>query len=129
MKLLGDHVGIMFHLRIQRKDGDRTVCRFFIRVTGANLPVFRSLENAHFGADFYAVFRDGFTHLHETCTKGHRWCKNGDAALSSSLFIGIQKKSSLTGAAHGCFGSHRGGESSTSEAGLKKRLQVLLTAR
>ena len=46
MKLLGDHLRIMFHLRMQRKDGDRNVCRFFIRVTGANLPVFRSLENA-----------------------------------------------------------------------------------
>ena len=28
----------------------------------------------------------------KTCTKGHRWCKNGDAALSSLLFICIQKK-------------------------------------
>ena len=69
IKLLGDHLRIMFHLRMQRKDGDRNVCRFFIRVTGANLPVFRSLENAHFGADFYAVFRDDFTHLHENLHK------------------------------------------------------------
>ena len=69
MKLLGDHLRIMFHLRMQRKDGDRNVCRFFIRVTGANLPVFQSLENAHFGADFYAVFRDDFTHLHENLHK------------------------------------------------------------
>jgi hypothetical protein len=45
MKLLGDHLCIMFHLRMQRKDGDRNVCRFFIRVTGANLAVFQSLEN------------------------------------------------------------------------------------
>jgi len=69
MKLLGDHVGIIFHLRMQRKDGDRTVCRFFIRVTGANLPVFQSLENAHFGADFYAVFHDDFTDLNENLQK------------------------------------------------------------
>ena len=68
-KLLGDHLCIMFHLRMQRKYGDRTICRFFIRVTGANLPVFQSLENAHFGADFYAVFRDDFTHLHENLHK------------------------------------------------------------
>ena len=59
MKLLGDHVGIIFHLRMQRKDGDRTVCRFFIRVTSANLPVFQSLENAHFGACRTPVL-DGF---------------------------------------------------------------------
>ena len=62
----------------------------------------------------------------KTCRKGHRWSKKGDAALSSSLFIRIQKNSSLTGAKHACFGSQRGGESSTSEAGLKKRLYVLL---
>ena len=131
------------------------------------MAVFQSLENAHFGADCYAVFRDDFTDLHEnlqkrsslvrewrrrfefvafhlhskkfqpdrcrtwlffshwktlilepismpcsvttspismkTCTKGHRWCKNGDAGFSSSLIICIQKKSSLTGAEHGCF--------------------------
>jgi hypothetical protein len=60
----------------------------------------------------------------KTCRKGHRWSKKGDAALSSSLFIRIQKFSSLTGAKHACFGSQRGGESSTSEAGLKKRLYV-----
>ena len=35
------------------------------------------------------------------------------------------KNSSLTGTKHACFGSQRGGESSTSEAGLKKRLYVL----
>ena len=66
----------------------------------------------------------------KTCRKGHLWCENGDAALSSSLFICIQKNSSLTGAEHGYFGSHRGGESSTSaEASPKKRQQVLPTAR
>ncbi len=69
MKLQGDHSSIMFHLRMQRKDGDRNVCRFFIRVTGANLPVFQSLENAHFGADFYAVFHDDFTDLNENLQK------------------------------------------------------------
>ena len=69
MKLLGDHLCIMFHLRMQRKEGDRNVCRCFIRVTGANLPVFQSLENAHFGADFYAVFHDDFTNLHENLHK------------------------------------------------------------
>jgi hypothetical protein len=42
MKLLGDHLCIMFHLRMQRKYGDRTICRFFIRVTGANSPVFEA---------------------------------------------------------------------------------------
>ena len=42
MKLLGDHLCIMFHLRMQRKYGDRTFCRFFIRVTGANSPVFEA---------------------------------------------------------------------------------------
>ncbi len=41
----------------------------------------------------------------KTCRKGHRWCKHGDAALSFSLFIRIQKSSSLTGAKHGCFSS------------------------
>ena len=45
MKLLSNHLCIMFHLRMQRKDGDRNVCRFFIRVTGAKLAVFQSLEN------------------------------------------------------------------------------------
>jgi hypothetical protein len=69
MKLLSDHLCIMVHLRMQRKDGDRNVCRFFIRVIGANLPVFQSLENAHFGADFYAVFHDDFTDLNENLQK------------------------------------------------------------
>jgi hypothetical protein len=64
------------------------------------MPVFQSLENAHVGGAFYAVLRDDCTDPPETCRKGHRWCKNGDAALSSSLFICIQKKSSLTGAKH-----------------------------
>ena len=59
MKLQGDHSSIMFHLRMQRKDGDRTVCRFFIRVTSANLPVFQSLENAHFDTCRTPVL-DGF---------------------------------------------------------------------
>jgi hypothetical protein len=69
MKLLGDHLSTMFYLRMQRKYGDRNVCRFFIRVTGADLPVFQSLENAHFGGAFYAVFRDDFTDLHENLQK------------------------------------------------------------
>ena len=34
-----------------------------------NIAVFQSLENAHFGADFYAVFRDDFTDLHENLQK------------------------------------------------------------
>ena len=33
------------------------------------MAVFQSLENAHFGADFYAVFRDDFTDLHENLQK------------------------------------------------------------
>ena len=69
MKLQGDHLSIMFHLRMQSKDGDCNVCRFFIRVTGADLPVFQSLENAHFGGAFYAVFRGDFTDLHENLQK------------------------------------------------------------
>jgi hypothetical protein len=59
MKLLSDHLCIMFHLRMQRKDGDHNVCRYLIRVTGAKLPVFRSLENAHFGTCRTLVL-DGF---------------------------------------------------------------------
>ena len=59
MKLLSDHLCIMFHLRMQRKDGDRNVCPFLIRVTGANLLVFQSLENAHFGTCRTLVL-DGF---------------------------------------------------------------------
>ena len=65
MKLLGDHLRIMFHLRMQRKDGDRNVCRFFIRVTGANLAVFQSLENAHFGTCRTPVL-DGFLYSGHT---------------------------------------------------------------
>ena len=34
------------------------------------MAVFQSLENAHFGADFYAVFRDDCTDLLATCQKG-----------------------------------------------------------
>ena len=49
MKLLSDHLCIMVHLRMQRKDGDRNVCRFFIRVTGANLPVLSALKIVLFG--------------------------------------------------------------------------------
>ena len=59
MKLLSDHLCIMVHLRMQRKDGDRNVCPFLIRVTGANLLVFQSLENAHFGTCRTPVL-DGF---------------------------------------------------------------------
>ena len=59
MKLLSDHLCIMVHLRMQRKDGDRNVCPFLIRVTGANLLVFQSLENAHFGTCRTLVL-DGF---------------------------------------------------------------------
>ena len=33
------------------------------------MAVFRSLETAHFGADFYAVFRDDFTDLHQNLHK------------------------------------------------------------
>ena len=39
----------------------------------------------------------------KTCRKDHRWCKNGNTALSSLLFVCIQKKSSLTGAKYCCF--------------------------
>ena len=42
MKLLRDHLCIMFHLLMQKKNGDRNVCRFFIRETGAKLPVFEA---------------------------------------------------------------------------------------
>ena len=65
MKLLGGHLSIMFYLRMQRKDGDRNVCRFFIRVTGANLAGFQSLENAHFGTCRTPVL-DGFLYSGHT---------------------------------------------------------------
>ena len=65
MKLLGDHLCIMFHLCMQRKEGDRNVCRCFIRVTGANLAVFQSLENAHFGTCRTPVL-DGFLYSGHT---------------------------------------------------------------
>ena len=57
-----------------------------------NRPVFQSLATAHYGGAFYAVFRENSTDLPETCTKCHLWCKNGDAALGSLLFIRFQKK-------------------------------------
>ena len=56
------------------------------------MAVFQSLANAHYGGAFYAVFRENCTDLPETCRKGHLWCKNGDAALGSLLFIRFQKK-------------------------------------
>ena len=107
MKLLGDHLCIMFHLRMQRKYGDRTICRFFIRVTGANLPVYMAVFS-----HWKTLISDALSMpcsvttapiSLKACTKGHRWSKNGDAALSSSLFICIQKQSSLTGAKNGRF--------------------------
>ena len=57
-----------------------------------NMAVFQSLATAHYGGAFYAVFRENSTDLPETCTNCHLWCKNGDAALGSLLFICIQKK-------------------------------------
>ena len=46
--LLGDHFCIMFHLRMQRKYGNRNVCRFFIRATGASQSVTTSLQSVRF---------------------------------------------------------------------------------
>jgi hypothetical protein len=50
---------------MQRKHGDRNVCRFFISATGANLPVFQWLKNAHFGTCRTLVL-DGFLDISHT---------------------------------------------------------------
>ena len=129
MKLLGDHLSTMFYLRMQRKYGDRNVCRFFIRVTGADLPVFQSLENAHFGGAFYAVFRDDFTDLHENLQKSsslvQEWRRRFEFFAFHLHSKNIQPDRCRTWLFRQ---SQRRGEL-TSEAGLKKRLQVLPTAR
>ena len=62
-----------------------------------NMAVFQSLENAHFGAAFHAVFRDDFTDLPETSRKGqhrHFQCAREDGTAFHCVFIKIEQKKS-----------------------------------
>ena len=59
-------------------------------LTGAEHGCFQSLENAHFGADFYAVFHDDFTDLNENLQKRSVWLQR-----VGSFFFGSTKKFSV----------------------------------
>ena len=69
LPLLGEHVFIRSDDVNANAVQVCRCCRFFSSRQVPNMAVFRSLETAHFGADFYAVFRDDFTDLHQNLHK------------------------------------------------------------
>ena len=62
-------------------------------LTGAEHGCFQSLENAHFGANFYAVFHDDFTDLNENLQKRSSLVQEWRRRFGFFAFHSFSKKS------------------------------------